>query len=221
MPIVNQADVEGVSIRYGVISGNTIEYLRELIDEGVDKSYWNLLQERKREVKNWIELLEEKIQNLENDPILANEEITLSEKEKLQSRLDWYKNTLEEGVGASLTDEELDGFESSDYLLGDWKEIEEKWHIKENGAAGWSGIYFGDSNVVMVFNSKWIRNCQETSPCYPNAGNLDTIGPYLTFDIPPKEYREFSIEDILGKGKTKEDLEKEYIDLDQLKKELV
>jgi hypothetical protein len=221
MPIVNQADVEGVSIRYGVISGNTIEYLRELIDEGVDKSYWNLLQERKREVKNWIELLGEKIQILENDPILANEEITLTEKEKLQSRLDWYKNTLEEGVGASLTDEELDGFESSDYLLGDWKERGEEWHIKENGAAGWSGIYFGDSNVVMVFNSKWIRNCQETSPCYPNAGNLDTIGPYLTFDIPPKEYREFSIEDILGKGKTKEDLEKEYIDLDQLKKELV
>lgn len=221
MPIVNQADVEGVSIRYGVISGNTIEDLRELIDEGVDKSYWNLLQERKREVKNWIELLGEKIQILENDPILANEEITLTEKEKLQSRLDWYKNTLEEGVGASLTDEELDGFESSDYLLGDWKERGEEWHIIENGKAGWSGIYFGDSNVVMVFNSKWIRNCQETSPCYPNAGNLDTIGPYLTFDIPPKEYREFSIEDILGKGKTKEDLEKEYIDLDQLKKELV
>lgn len=219
MPIVNQAEVEGVSIRYGVISGNTIAYLGEIINEGVDKSYQDFIKEKKKEVQSWVELLEEKIQNLENDPILANEEITRTEKAKLQSRLDEYRKILEEGVEASITDEDLDGFESSDYLLGDWEEIEEEWHIKENGKAGWSGIYFGDSNVVMVFNSKWIRNCQETSPCYPNAGNLDTVGPYMTFDIPSKEYTEVSIEDILGKGKNKADLEKEYIDLDQLKKE--
>jgi len=54
---------------------------------------------------------------------------------------------------------------------------------------GVSGEYLRNSNVVMIFKSPVYTCARQCSPCYPNAGDLDTLDEY-GFDTyaPPEDW---------------------------------
>lgn len=50
--------------------------------------------------------------------------------------------------------------------------------------------YNPDTNYVTVFKSRAIFKTRLCSPCYPDAGDLDTCGNYRTYGIPKKYLNE-------------------------------
>jgi hypothetical protein len=44
--------------------------------------------------------------------------------------------------------------------------------------------YNANHNTIMVLSSKEIKECAMCSPCYPNAGDLSTEGPFKTYSFP-------------------------------------
>lgn len=54
--------------------------------------------------------------------------------------------------------------------------------------------------TIQVTYSKYAKNCNLCSPCFPGQGDLDSIGKYLTYSLPVDyfdEYSNFDTSDII------------------------
>lgn len=89
-------------------------------------------------------------------------------------------------------DKELENFESSTMLVGDWTEDENgKYIIDENGDEGFAASYNNENgDILSIEFSKTTKWCNHTSPCYRMqdggpCGDLDTKGDsVLAYALP-------------------------------------
>ena len=93
----------------------------------------------------------------------------------------------------ALTEEEqeqLEEYEPSYLLYGDWKKNKEGLYEPYDGKYGFSLIDNRDLFTLQVVKSKWYLPCRKTSPCYPVQGDLDSPLPKdeadrLAYCLPP------------------------------------
>ena len=77
-------------------------------------------------------------------------------------------------------------------LVGDWKQGEDgKYAIDHDGSEGWAGTYSNENGSILTVEwSKWVAQCNQTSPCYirvdtgGRCGDLDTPGDMYAYCVP-------------------------------------
>lgn len=47
-------------------------------------------------------------------------------------------------------------------------------------------FWLGGALHLFVFHSPFVRGCRPCSPCVPNAGDLNSEGGYIAYDVPPE-----------------------------------
>lgn len=201
MSIVNATFVGEEYIRYGFLSKNSVEFIDEEIMNGINLSYLNWCEERKKELET--ELEEKEGEHLEISIAMSDynkdfdvhipkeaplgfqastDSSQLNDKRyKLKERIAEIENMLEsEDYGEYEEDNDV-------YLLGDWKQDEEGYYVPDReGSKGYSAKT-SELDICVVW-SKYTRMCNKCSPCCPNAGDLDSTGNLKTFDLPPDLY---------------------------------
>lgn len=163
MTIPNVHPVTG--IHYGVINANNIHH--EVLDaisfgHAIDISY---LESRVEFAKQCGFVMPEKEEN----------ESPYAFAKRVQDLLD--SSTLESDESDSDdSDEDQDYQESEDFTGNIWYGDYE----------GIQTIYDTDTNIVTVLHSPVIVMANQCSPCYPNAGDLDTLNEdgIETYGIP-------------------------------------
>lgn len=79
-------------------------------------------------------------------------------------------------------------YDSTVYLIGNWKYDAEILQYVPNTDGVYAATYHTDHNTIVVEWSKWAIRCALCSPCYPGRGDLDTEGKFLVYDMPPAVY---------------------------------
>ena len=72
---------------------------------------------------------------------------------------------------------------SGDILIGDW--IKDKDGLWTHDPEGEYAAICGEMYTQVIF-SKHTRKCALCSPCYPGQGDLDSIGEFLAYHLPPE-----------------------------------
>jgi len=80
-------------------------------------------------------------------------------EEEMINNSDWFDD-FSPVYPEDITEDEAEFFEAETWLC-------DKPNLKAE--------YNSNTNIIMVFFSKTIRKCAYCSPCYPNAGDLDTL----------------------------------------------
>ena len=76
---------------------------------------------------------------------------------------------------------------SETYIVGSWK-LDENGLYEPDESGEYAAIV-GEVYTQVVW-SKYTKRCALCSPCYPGQGNLDELGEFLTYDLPPELYGE-------------------------------
>ena len=93
-----------------------------------------------------------------------------------------YEAFLEEN--SDVEEEDFPEYESngdSTYLIGNWlKDESGKYYPDPDGEYA---AICGEIYTQVVF-SKYTKLCALCSPCYPGQGDLDSVGEFLTYNLP-------------------------------------
>jgi hypothetical protein len=197
--LVNCTYVGDQLIHYGVVGMNSLEWIHEEMMNGVNISFEQWLHETKKNYNNLKEELEGLIEQEPEDGLSEYEfllqrlyqEGLITKEQKADLGTDVIKSVLEEIENRLETEDFGDYYEDNDcYLIGDWVFDEElqQYKIDENGKNGYAAET-GETTVTVLY-SKTIKNCMLCSPCYPNAGDLNSPNEdgYPTFDLPKEIY---------------------------------
>jgi hypothetical protein len=86
-------------------------------------------------------------------------------------------------------DAEIEAYDSGGYvlcLLGSWVKDESTRLYEPDKSGEYAAIMRED--VTQVVWSVYTKRSALCSPCYPGQGDLDTLGSFLTYDLPPDIY---------------------------------
>jgi hypothetical protein len=105
------------------------------------------------------------------------------------NNIEWLGDEIAKGINLTLdgmTELELQDCDESSadtYLIGSWKKDENG--LYEPDKSGQYAAICGEIYTQVVW-SNYFQRCQLCSPCYVGQGDLDSLGEYQTFAVPPE-----------------------------------
>jgi hypothetical protein len=176
--MVNTDTQTGIS--YGIISANSLmpEALDTVLYNGRDLGYEAYVKERASELASeWRELLDQV------SAIGLTRACDATDEQREQLPMVQLEGFELHDVRATVSHQYLR------QIAKQWAENEDYfndgpttyYYCEPNGLAL---LYDTDSNYVTVLSSPLVALCAECSPCYPNAGDLDTQGCHEAYALP-------------------------------------
>lgn len=76
------------------------------------------------------------------------------------------------------------------YLIGDWVKDSEGKYDPDSAGEYAAIVHYDGGMTIQIVHSKFATRAALCSPCYPGQVDLDSVGDYLGYDLPPELYGE-------------------------------